>query len=295
MKELIEIRVPVKVLGYVPKVPELVLESRHLGLVMPEEIESLKEKLNRMAEVLEESLDLDAFMAMAYGAPDFSFEKPQLPKLTGEEPVRIGIAKDEAFCFTYRDNLQLLEEMGAELVSFSPLHDSSLPEGIRGMILSGGYPELYAKELSRNKKMREEIREAVEKGLPCIAECGGFLYLHRTLEGEDGKNYPMAGVFQARGFRKNKLTRFGYIKLTAKEDQLLFQEGDEIQGHEFHYWDSRDCGVSMKAEKPLRKKGWECVHGTKTLYAGFPHLFFYSNPQAAYRFLKQCEVTPCWR
>ena len=293
MKDQIERWLPVKVLGYVPKVDDLVLESRHLGLVLPGEIESLKEKLNRLADVLEESIDLDAFLAMAYEAPDFTYETPELPKLSGEKKVRIGVAEDDAFCFTYRDNFQMLQDMGAELVPFSPIKDEKLPEGIDGLILSGGYPELHAKALSENKAMRHAIHDAVKEGLPCIAECGGFLYLHRTLEGSDGVEYPMAGVIEARAYRTDRLSRFGYIELEAKQDQLILKEGERARGHEFHYWESEDCGDAIHAKKPLRKRNWDCVHGTETLYAGFPHLFFYSNPATAWNFLKKCEEYQC--
>ena len=293
MKEQIERWLPVKVLGYVPKAEDLVLESRHLGLVLPGEIERLKEKLNQLAEVIEESIDLDAFLAMAWEAEDFTYETPEIPKLSGTEKVRIGVAEDEAFCFTYRDNLQLLKDMGAELTSFSPIRDKSLPEGLHGLLLSGGYPELHAKELSENASMRRSVREAIEKGLPCIAECGGFLYLHRTLEGADGVEYPMADVVKARAYRTDRLFRFGYIEMEAKRDQLILKEGEKARGHEFHYWESENCGDAIHAKKPLRKRSWDCVHGTDTLYAGFPHLFFYSNPAVAWNFLQKCEEYQC--
>ena len=293
MKEQIERWLPVKVLGYVPKAEDLVLESRHLGLVLPGEIERLKEKLNQLAEVIEESIDLDAFLAMAWEAEDFTYETPELPRLSGTEKVRIGVAEDEAFCFTYRDNLQLLKDMGAELVSFSPIRDKSLPEGLHGLLLSGGYPELHAKELSENESMRCSIREALEKGLPCIAECGGFLYLHRTLEGADGAEYPMADVVKARAYRTDRLARFGDIEMEAQRDQLILKEGEKARGHEFHYWESENCGDAIHAKKPLRKRSWDCVHGTDTLYAGFPHLFFYSNPAVAWNFLQKCEEYQC--
>lgn len=293
MRDQIEHWVPVKVLGYVPKVDDLVLESRHLGLVLPGEIESLKEKLNRLAEVLEESLDLDALLALAWGAPDFTYEKPKLPEVRSEQKIRIAVAEDEAFCFTYRDNLELLQELGAELVPFSPILDEKLPERIRGLILSGGYPELHAKALSENPSMRREICEAVQGGLPCIAECGGFLYLHQTLEGSDGVDYPMAGVIEARAYRTEKLGRFGYIEMEAKQDQLILKKGEKAKGHEFHYWESESCGAAIHAKKPLRKRSWDCVHGTETLYAGFPHLFFYSNPEMAWNFLEKCEGYRC--
>ncbi len=295
IKALIERKLSVKVIGYVPKIPDLVLESRHLGLVLPDEIEGFREKLNKTAHIFEETLDLDALLAMAYASPVLSCTPPRIPVLSQDEKVRVAVAADEAFCFTYRDNLRLLEEMGASLVEFSPLHDKYLPGKIQGLILSGGYPELYAKELGENVSMRRSVRDAVLGGLPCIAECGGFLYLHKSLEGEDGNCYPMAGVLEAESFRTSKLSRFGYITLRAKKDQLLLKEGGEIRGHEFHYWESGDCGGSMRAQKPQGKRAWECVHGTKTLYAGFPHLFFYSNPEAAFRFLRQCEAASCLR
>lgn len=293
MKAQIERWLPVKVLGYVPKADDLILESRHLGLVLPGEIESLKEKLNRLAKIVEESIDLDAFLAMAWEAPDFTYEKPEFPKLPSGKKVRIGVAEDDAFCFTYRDNFRMLQDMGAELVFFSPIRDRELPENLDGLILSGGYPELHAKALSENTSMRRTIQDALEKGLPCIAECGGFLYLHRTLEGADGVEYPMADVIPARAYRTGKLSRFGYIEMEAKKDQLILKKGEKIRGHEFHYWESGDCGDAIHAKKPLRKRNWDCVHGTENLYAGFPHLFFYSNPAAARNFLRKCEEYQC--
>ena len=295
MKELIEMRLPVRVLGYVPRLPELAWESRHLGLVMPEEIKDLREKLGKLAGVLEKSLDLDALMAMAYEAPALEYTAPSLPGPVGRKKLRIALARDEAFCFTYRDNLRLLEELGAEFLEFSPLRDKELPKGCEGLILSGGYPELYAEQLSGNASMCRAVQKAVQGGLPCIAECGGFLYLHRSLEGEDGKSYPMAGVVDAHAYRTGKLSRFGYVMLKSLEDQMLLSKGGRIRGHEFHYWESGDSGGSMRAEKPLRQRNWSCVHGTLTLYAGFPHLFFYSKPQAAKNFLECCGGASCLR
>ncbi len=287
IKPKIEKELGVRVLGYVPKVEELALESRHLGLVLPGEIEALKEKLNRLAKVLEETLDLDGLLRLAGESSKLPVKAPALPGRV--ESVRLAVAEDEAFCFTYLDNLELLEEMGAELVSFSPLHDEHLPEHIAGLILSGGYPELHAAALSANASMRASVREAVKKGLPCIAECGGFLYLHRELEDADGAFYPMAGVIDGRAYRTDRLGRFGYLTLKAQKDQLLGPAGTTLRGHEFHYWDSDRCGESFHAQKPVGTRNWDCVCGTDTLYAGFPHLFYYSNLQAPYRFLQKCK------
>ena len=292
LKPLIEQELGIRVLGYVPKLTDLNLESRHLGLVLPGEIEELKEKLKRLAAAIEETLDLDALIQLANDTEELEYEEPKLPK--ANYPVRIAVAADDAFCFTYLDNLALLEKMGAELVYFSPLKDKKLPENVSGMILSGGYPELHGKELAANGSMRQSIRSAIESGMPCIAECGGFLYLHRELEDQDGHFYPMAGVLDAKAYRTPKLGRFGYIHLTAKETQLLGAAGREIRGHEFHYWESEQCGESFHAKKPVGKREWDCVNGSATLYAGFPHLFFWSAPEAAETYLKKCkEYQPC--
>lgn len=293
LKERIEEELKIRVFGYVPKLPELSLDSRHLGLVLPGEIEALREKLNRLADHLEQTVDLDGMLSFSEKCADTAQTvvgeyKNKIRALSLPEAVRIGVAEDDAFCFTYLDNLELLQELGAELVPFSPLHDRQLPEGICGLILSGGYPELHAEALSRNQSMRDGIREAVVSGMPCIAECGGFLYLHRELEGTDGRFYSMAGVLDARAYRTKRLSRFGYLTLEAKEDQLLGAAGTKIRGHEFHYWDSESCGESFHAKKPAGKREWDCVRGTKTLYAGFPHLFYYSNLEVPRAFLRAC-------
>ncbi len=210
LKPLIESELGIQVLGYVPKVPELSLESRHLGLKLPEEVEELREKLRKLASILEETLELDAIWKLAKESKPVRAEAPLLPFWEKKQRIRVGVAKDAAFCFTYLDNLELLKELGAELVPFSPMEDEKLPEGLQGLILSGGYPELHAEALGRNQSMRRAVKDAIEGGMPCIAECGGFLYLHRELEGMDGKRWPMAGVIDAEAYRTNRLGRFYY-------------------------------------------------------------------------------------
>ena len=292
LRMLIEQELQIRVFGYVPKMANLSLDSRHLGLVLPGEIRSLQKKLNDLAEKLEETLDLDGMISeiktAEYRTAGKSDIRKEIRALSFPDKIRIAVAEDDAFCFTYLDNLELLEEMGAKLVPFSPLRDGHLPEAVSGLILSGGYPELHAKELGSNRSMRASVRKAVADGMPCIAECGGFLYLHRELEGTDGRFYPMAGVLDAKAYRTEKLSRFGYVTLAAEEDQLLGKAGTQIRGHEFHYWDSESCGESFHARKPAGRREWDCVHGTNTLYAGFPHLFYYSNLQVPHAFLRSC-------
>lgn len=292
LRVLIEQELQIRVFGYVPKMENLSLDSRHLGLVLPGEIRALQKKLNDLAEKLEETLDLDGMISeiktAEYRTAGKSDIRKEIQALSFPDKIRIAVAEDDAFCFTYLDNLELLEEMGAKLVPFSPVRDGRLPEAVSGLILSGGYPELHAKELGSNRSMRASVRKAVADGMPCIAECGGFLYLHRELEGTDGRFYPMAGVLDAKAYRTEKLSRFGYVTLAAEEDQLLGKAGTQIRGHEFHYWDSESCGESFHARKPAGRREWDCVHGTNTLYAGFPHLFYYSNLQVPHAFLRSC-------
>lgn len=212
------------------------------------------------------------------------------------DTVSIAVARDEAFCFVYQETLDALRKAGAELVWFSPLRDARLPEGICGLYLPGGYPELYAKALSENETMRQSVGRAVAAGLPTVAECGGFLYLGRRLAGSDGIRYPMAGVLPGTAEKQSRLVRFGYSKLRAETDSLLFRAGEEIPAHEFHYWDSTENGDGLQAEKPGaswagvspsgRGRVWRCCWVTDSLYAGFPHLYFAGRPELVERFVQ---------
>ena len=289
MKKLLEEELGVAVLGYVPKVEDCVIESRHLGLVLPDEIPELKDRLHKLAGVLEETLDIDRILELAGEAPDLPDAKPEsVTDFRLSEPVRIGVAEDEAFCFFYADNFRLLGEMGAELVPFSPMEDKQLPDDLDGLLLYGGYPELNGKKLEQNTTMKDMIREKLKAGMPCMAECGGFMYLHEEMEGMDGNFYQMAGVIPGKAYRTPKLSRFGYVTLTQKKSALGMEDFGEIPAHEFHYFDSENCGGDFHAAKPESKRGWDCIHGTDTMLAGFPHLYYYGNPEVPKAFLKKC-------
>lgn len=269
----------VKPLGCLPRLPDCTLESRHLGLVTAEEVADLKEKLRLLAAQAEKTIDLDGLLELARRAEALDYEPVVLPRY---EPVRIAMARDRAFCFYYEDSLQVLRDLGAQLVEFSPLSDRALPEGIQGLYLGGGYPELYAAQLSANATMRRSVRAAVERGLPCIAECGGFMYLTQCIG-----DYPMVGALPGTCFDTGALSRFGYVTLRAREDNLLCRAGEEIRGHEFHHWDCTVPGGSFAAVKSTGKQ-WDCVTATGTLYAGYPHFHFCANPAFAERFYKAC-------
>lgn len=286
LKQIIEEELSIKVYGYVPVVKDCVLESRHLGLVMPEEIVDLQQKLMELAEILEKSVDIDGLLELAEHAEELPVQESPVAYHTGRK-IRIALAKDEAFCFFYQDNLELLEEMGAELVPFSPIHDKKLPEHIDGMLFHGGYPELYAKKLSENKEMLAAVCAAVQTGIPYMAECGGFMYLHQEMEDMEGHSWPMAGVIHGKSWRTPRLTRFGYITL---EDGTCFGEHvGAIRAHEFHYFDSDCCGEAYTAKKPLSSRLWKCIHSDGQGMSGFPHMYYYSNLRVPEQFLRACE------
>ena len=271
----------IRPLGFLHKLPDCALESRHLGLVTAAEVENLREKLQILAEQAEKTIDLDGLLGIAKSAQNIFCEPVVFPRFS--EPVRIAVARDKGFCFYYEDSLDALTQMGAELVPFSPLTDAALPENIHGLYLGGGYPELYAKQLSENSAMCASIRAALERGLPCIAECGGFMYLTEAI-GE----YPMVGFLPGKSFDTGKLTRFGYVRLQARADQMLCKAGEEIRGHEFHHWDCTEPGSSFIAHKDLSGRNWDCVVSTNRLYAGYPHFHFYANPSFAVNFYQAC-------
>ncbi len=275
--------------GRFPTAKECTVESRHLGLVTADEIQGLKETIQRLAALAEEHLLIDELLQTGKCAEISTFTPPVIPYRSTICP-KIAVARDKAFCFYYEDNLNLLREMGCEILPFSPLTDRAFPDGVSGLLLGGGYPELYAKELAANESMRSDIRAAIAACLPTIAECGGFLYLHQTLETPDGEIYPMVGAIDGHGFCTEKLRRFGYVYLTAEDDNLLCERGEIIPAHEFHYWDSDSCGDGFTARKASNGLTYPCVHARESLYAGFPHLYFYANPKIAEHFVRKCEA-----
>ena len=292
IRELVERETGIRAAGFVPELDFLKVGSRHLGLVLPEEIAGLREQMNRLGKCLEETIDWEflAELGAEKEERDALEEENTEASCTAAFSFRLGIAMDEAFCFYYQDNLRLLERLGGELVYFSPIHDRSLPEQLDGLILGGGYPELYCEALSLNESMREAVKKAAEGGLPVLGECGGYLYLLEELEAEDGRIWPMTGVLKGKGYKKGKNSRFGYIGVEAEKDRLYLKPGEQIRGHEFHYW---DCEVLeeewvMRAKKPVGNRSWPCIRIKNQVMAGFPHLFYPSCPAFAVRFAKAC-------
>ncbi|MBQ9005802.1 MAG: cobyrinate a,c-diamide synthase [Atopobiaceae bacterium] len=289
LKRMVEREAGVPVLGYLPRIEGARLESRHLGLVDAAEVMDLQEKVDLVADALEQSLDVDAVLRLAAEAPAISYDPRTLPAPSPSFPV-IAVARDEAFSFYYQDSLELLRRLGARLEFFSPLRDSHLPKGASGLYLGGGYPELHAQELSANKPLLAEVAEAVSRGMPTIAECGGFLYLHEELEDDEGRSWPMVGALSGKAVKGVRLGRFGYVTLTAASDGLLADKGESLRAHEYHYWQTERDDQGFCARKPQSHVEWACGVESKTLYAGFPHINLYGAPQAARRFVDACAA-----
>lgn len=292
LREVIEKELPVKVYGCIPKLEEFTLASRHLGLVTPYELSGIKKDLEALGKAINQHMDIQGLMELGRKAPDLEDEVPKewqdaLSSKAGEG-LNIGLAFDRAFCFYYKDNLLLLQELGCKIIPFSPLEDKEIPKEVDAVLLGGGYPEIYAKQLSENVSLRKDMKIKLEQGLFCMAECGGFMYLHESMEDENGVMYPMAGAVKGECRNQGKLVRFGYINVESRADNPFLKEGEKIKAHEFHYWDSTNNGNAFLARKPSGKQQWECCHISSGV-AGYPHFYYYSNLQFLIRLLEQMK------
>lgn len=319
IKPLIEKELSVKVVGYFPEQKDIGLSSRHLGLVMPDELSDIKKQFNETADRLKKTIDMDLFIDIAEAADEIgdsgSADKDKRQTLKNAEHMRlqeqnntvnIAVAMDEAFCFYYEDNLRMLEKCGAKLQYFSPLHDTSLPEDCDAMLLGGGYPELYARELSKNVSMLNAIKKAFRAGMPTVAECGGVMYLHTYIRDicddtdeqnkadvqnkadiqNDMNKFKLVGALDGGCHFKGKLVRFGYIELAEKHSNFL-PPNEKIKAHEFHYYDSTDNGADCIATKPATGRSYDCVISHDNYWLGFPHLYYPSNPYFAESFVRK--------
>lgn len=306
LKEDIYKETGAKVLGFLPKLKDLEIGSRHLGLMQPEEIPEILKTIDRVADALLESLDVKVILEIAKEAAKTCNSEGNLNNFASctnqvnwgndiddsksiyhaRHSIRIGIARDEAFSFYYEDNLELLQNLGAELVFFSPMRDKEIPDVSR-LILGGGYPELYAKALSENESIKESIRQAISNKMPVLAECGGFLYLNRTLETPEKDSYKMVGIFDGDCHMQDKLTHFGYVNVRATVDTPYLRFGEIVRGHEFHYYDTSDNGDTCEVLKPNGKRKWGGYKVKENVFSGFAHLYYPSNIEFIKRFIER--------
>ncbi|XPV76691.1 MAG: cobyrinate a,c-diamide synthase [Desulfovibrio sp.] len=293
LKEALKATLPhIPVLGAIRKNKALVTPSRHLGLTMAEEQnDSL---YTALADCIEESLDLDLLIESELSANRVNSRPPARQHHT-DLPVRIGIAKDEAFCFYYDENLRLLEEQGGELCFFSPIHDQKLPDGIQGIYIGGGYPELYAKKLEQNTSMRSAIKSFSDNNGVVYAECGGFMYLMDELTDTSDATYSMTGVFPFQCAMQKRFQALGYRQVTTQKRSLLGPEKTVIRGHEFHY---SALTIPSHADIPDiyamtgRKGVVETPEGftIKNTLGSYVHMHFGSNPQVVHNILAACKT-----
>lgn len=292
----------VKCLGAIPKASDISFESRHLGLKLPDEIEEIDEKITRFSKVLEEHCDIEALLSIMDAAPAIA-----LPGEVGNRAVLstgvcsagsvqsekvitrpvLAVARDEAFCFYYRKNLKLLEDLGVTIRYFSPLNDPMLPSDAAGLLLGGGYPELHLEQLSGNTSMRSSIQAALANGMPSIAECGGFIYLHKTVYDRKGKAFELAGAIEGSWRDTGHPVRFGYVEAGGNDGQDVFAFSECItgmRGHEFHYFDSTVTPDGI-VKKPAGAQEWNALIADENRLWGFPHFYYSSLPKAAQGFV----------
>ncbi|MEN8258937.1 MAG: cobyrinate a,c-diamide synthase [Thermodesulfobacteriota bacterium] len=276
----------VPVLGYLPRDVEFAIPERHLGLHMGEEGALSKETIDRLAETILHYVDVGGLLAA-------SEDKQQsIPKATQPAPEaagkkkRLAVARDEAFCFYYQDNFDLLERAGVELVFFSPLHDQNLPTDIDAIYLGGGYPELYGAELAANTKMRHALKDWSEQGGIMYGECGGFMYLTQGIVDHDGKHHEMVGAFPIQVRMAKRLRSLGYREATLQDDTLWGNKGDTLRGHEFHYSEVDEVPPEINRLYLLQDGRPEGYQLRNTL-GGYLHLHFGGTPEALNWFVKR--------
>lgn len=282
-KEAIEKYTGVECIGYLPKDESLSVSSRHLGLLQAAEVDDLREKSKHLKGILQKTIDVERLLEIAE-LGEREYRKNPFEELKDKyKGLKVGVAKDKAFSFYYNDNLELMEDLGMELIPFSPINDKKIPE-VDLLYFGGGYPENYAKELSSNIEMIESIREYHQKGGKIYGECGGFMYLTSRIKLLDGKYFPMCDIIKCSVEMRDRLdiSRFGYISLYEDENFIG-------RGHEFHYSkisDIKDDSREYRAIKPNGKK-WACVFKEKNCRAGYPHIHFFKSLDYLEKIIKE--------
>lgn len=298
----------VPVLGYLPRDLDFNIPHRHLGLVVAEEGPIANEEIEKLADAVLEYIDIDSIVQKQERKRAQKRESGEAGKKVSGEALKIAVAYDKAFCFYYEDNLDLLKQAGAEIATFSPLADSRVPEGADALYIGGGYPEIYAEQLSGNKSMLDSIHACALNGMPVYAECGGFMYLTQGIYDNENVFYPMAGVFPVKTKMTKARARLGYREAVMMENSILGRKGSTVRGHEFHYSEIVPKRESGKAGKCESDKAVTCPlarfpasplysvkdgYGTyiynegcrvKNTFGSYIHIHFGSNEEIAHNF-----------
>ncbi len=292
VKDAIEKYTNIPVIGRVPKNEEFSFSSRHLGLTPSCEVDSVDQKFELIAKILEEHIDIDKLLEISEDNKSLEYDNHRkIEKITD---IKIALAKDKAFNFYYEDSLKLFEEMGVTFIPFSPLEDEKLPE-CQGVFLGGGFPEVFAKELSSNKSMLSSIKDFGENGGVIFGECGGLMYLGTSLIDSDENEYEMVNLLKGKSQMKNRLQRFGYCQGRPITDTPIAIKGEEIRGHEFHYSDfETNLEPVLKIEKFKDNKlvkSWKGGYKYKNVFGTYLHTHFCGKYKLAKNFIKKVEET----
>lgn len=284
LKETIEAQTGIPCVGYLPSNKEFALESRHLGLVQAEEVDQIDSKIDLLKQTLKKTINVEEILKLTQ-LNSISKTELQIPNFDLSD-LQIGVAYDKAFRFYYQDNLELLKELGAKLHFFSPLTDSVIPKECNCLYIGGGYPEVFAEQLSANTAMLHFIRNAANSNIPIYAECGGLMYLTQNIKQLNGSSFQMAGVFNAETQMTTRLNHFGYAEVSYGNANS--------RCHEFHRSKivtppTPNYKLCYQLEKKEKGKEWQCGLKKENTLAGYAHIHFYSD----FSFLK--EIISLWR
>jgi cobyrinic acid a,c-diamide synthase len=288
-QESIEHYTGIPVMGYIPRRGNLSLPERHLGLIPAAEEPASKEFLELLVAQCEATLNIPQILRLSEQAMTPKPEPLLFPPVRKPTVAKIAVAKDKAFSFYYQDSLDLLEAWGAELAPFSPLQDTDLPRDISGLYIGGGFPELYATALADNKPIRQAIKVAAQQGMPTYAECGGLMYLGRTISDLEGNKYNMVGAVPASSQIDSPRLSLGYRTVQALGDGPILRRGETVRGHEFHWSVLKSSTNKANAYHILEKGEFREGFQKKKLLASYIHLHLASLPHMASSFIENCR------
>jgi cobyrinic acid a,c-diamide synthase len=289
VKIAVEQECGIPVIGYLKREEDIFIPERHLGLVPSIERGELAPLFDKLADLMEESIDLDLLLHICESPLIEAKPKIFVPKPV-QDKIRIAVAKDAAFNFYYPENLELLEAYGAECINFSPLAGECVPEDAAGLYIGGGFPEEFASQLCEQEKAKESVKKSILSGMPTLAECGGYMYLTEAIEARDGETHPMVGCIPGKVKMQQRLAALGYREITGCPGNFLLGDQDTARGHEFHY------SVYIPGGPVLPAYSARGLLGTRDegflglmLVAGYTHIHFASNPQMVHRWLSACK------
>lgn len=284
-KEMIEEQLGIEVVGFIPHLEEVKISSRHLGLVTADEIDDIKSKIEIIGDNVLKYCDMERIIEVANSSK--YLKENNVNTIDKVANVNLYVARDKAFCFIYDDNIEILQQMGANIHYFSPIDDQCLPDDVDGLLFFGGYPELYGTLLENNKSMQNSIREKISKNVPVYAECGGFMYLQNTITDLEGIKYQMLGIIDSDALMTKSLQNFGYTKITNKTKNNFLN--GSVNAHSFHHSVSTSEGESFKALKVSNNMEYDAVYTSESIFASYMHIHFINNLELPRNFIKLCE------